>query len=103
MRRIELKEVAITNTHAPEFKLNYRNEFLQACEISPEGLTIAEMGVVVKIADKLRSIENGSVLALEEAEYEWLTAQMKRRRFSIICEELITMVSELAGAQYTAS
>lgn len=100
MKKVTLKQVPVSNSQVPEnTRLNYRTEFLQACEISQAGLTPEEMRQPVKVARKLRSLpdEADSVL-LEDAEWDWLQRVMQTRRFTVLCDEVIDMVQSLIDA-----
>ena len=61
-------------------------------------MTIIEMGIAVRIGDKLRGADIGDDVLLEDAEQEWLASRMKARRFSIVAQEVIEMVEAVANA-----
>lgn len=98
MKTIKLLQTPITNTQAPaDFILDYRREFLRLVEISPEGLTVSQMDIAVKVARKLQ--DYGAVeIFLEDAEWEHLLSRLKAARFNLIAPEIIDMLRSVESA-----
>jgi hypothetical protein len=98
MKKIILLQTQITNTQAPaDFVLDYRREFLRLIEISPEGMTISQMDMAVKVARKLQDHGELEIL-LEDAEWEYLLGRLRAARFNLIAPEIIDMLRAVEGA-----
>jgi hypothetical protein len=99
MKLIKLIQTEITNTQAPvDFLLDYRREFLRLVEIAPEGLTVTQMDVAIKLARKLHNYGDWEIL-LEDAEWEYLLNRLKSARFNLVAPEIVEMVKSVEQAQ----
>ena len=98
MKKITLIQTQITNTQAPaDFVLDYRREFLRLIEISPEGMTISQMDLAIKIARKLQDYGSHEI-CLEDAEWEYLLARLKTARFNLVAPEIVEMARAVESA-----
>ena len=99
MKRIRLIKTEISNTQAPpDFLLDYRKEFLRLVELAPEGLTVSQMDVAIKVARKLWDCGNPEIL-LEDAEWQYLLDRLKSARFNLVAPEIVEMVRSVEQAQ----
>lgn len=62
----------------------------------PAGMTIGEMRLAIKIADRIESAKD-SVL-LEEAEWRFLLDQYRRFPFAVVHKDLVALDEALAAA-----
>src|SRR5262245_46722427 len=100
MKKIKIIETALTNSHAPEgFTLNYRREFLRMIETIPEGATASQMGVAIKIADKLTRCDLDHYVFLEDAEWKYLCDKATAARFGLVAPEIVAMVEAVQNAE----
>lgn len=100
MKAIRLIETPVTNSAAAEnFRLNYKKEFLAMVEIVPEGVTTSQMSAAIKVADALRKASIGSLLILEDSEWEHLKGRAEAYKFSLVCPEVVTMVDDVKNAE----
>lgn len=98
MKRIKLIKTEISNTQAPpDFILDYRREFLRLVELAPEGLTVSQMDVAIKVARKLFRSETEEIL-LEDAEWKYLLDRLKSARFNLVAPEIVEMVKSVEQA-----
>lgn len=99
MKRIKLIKTEIRNTRVPkDFVLDYRTEFLTMIETVPEGMTVSQMGVAIKIADKLHNPDRDHIY-LEDAEWEYLRSKASSWKFGIIAPEIVAMVAAVENAE----
>lgn len=100
MKAIRLIETPVTNSAAAEnFRLNYKKEFLAMVEIVPEGVTTSQMSAAIKVADALRKASIGSLLILEDSEWEHLKGRAEAYKFSLVCPEVVDMVDAVKNAE----
>lgn len=100
MKAIRLIETSVTNSAAAEnFRLNYKKEFLAMVEIVPEGVTTSQMANAIKVAEALRKASIGSLLILEDSEWEYLKGRAEAYKFHLVCVEVVAMVDAVKNAQ----
>lgn len=104
MKKIKLIKTAITNSQVPDdFELDYKKEYSRIVEVVPEGCTVSQMAMAIKVASKLASTPPGEDLILEDAEAEFLANKLKAAKFAFVAPELVTMVEAVEKAEdYTA-
>lgn len=99
MKSIQLKTTAVTNSSLPAgIELSYKKEYLNMLEIAPEGITIGEMGDLIKVIDKLRAADDTGTITLENSEWSALKARVENAKFSFVAQELVDMVSAVTNA-----
>ena len=99
MKHIQLKTVTVNNSAVPAgFTLNYRREYLQLLEVAPDGLTVGEMGDLIKVIQKLRAIEDDGLLRLEDAEWNAFKSRVERAKFQFVASEIVDLISTVINA-----
>jgi hypothetical protein len=98
MKQFELKVVPIDGDSAGR-RLNYRDELSALVKNFPDGVSIAEMGDAIAIAQKLRNAKDESTIFLEDAEHAYLIARMANNRFTIAAQEIVDMSRALSEAK----
>lgn len=72
-------------------------EILRAIlESAPSGLDIGEVRRAIRVIDKIE--EAGELLALEDAEYDYLKARFAQAKFVRVSRELVELADRLDGA-----
>lgn len=100
MKKIKLIKTKITNSQVPDdFELDYKKEFCRIVEVVPEGCTVSQMAMAIKVAGKLSSTPAGENLILEDAEAEFLSNKLKSAKFAFVAPELVTMVEAVEKAE----
>lgn len=107
MKKIKLIKTKVTNAFLsekePDFELDYKKEYSRIVEVVPEGCTVSQMAMAIKVAGKLASTPPGENLILEDAECEFLAGKLKQAKFAFVAPELVTMVEAVEKAEeYTA-
>ena len=98
MKYIQLKDVEIENEALTKTTFSYRGHLLVMCQSFPEGATIDVMKKYVKLNSKLKTAENDSLLALEDAEHELLLGKLRQQKFSFFAQELIDFYDAIEKA-----
>lgn len=98
MKSIQLKTFQLAITGMSPVTISYRREFLNMLEVIPEGLTIAQMGDMIKIIDKLRALTDEDILRLEPTEWEALKTRVTQAKFSFVSADLVAMVNAVLEA-----
>lgn len=62
------------------------------------GLSISEVGISLGILNKLKTLEVGAVIELENTEWEYLKGKVEAHRWSVIHEDIITFVEDIINA-----
>lgn len=99
MKTIQLKTVTVNNSAVPAgFTLNYRREYLQLLEVAPDGLTVGEMGDLIRVIVKLRALEDDGLLRLEDAEWTAFKARVEKAKFQFVAAEIVDLISAVTNA-----
>ena len=99
MKTIQLKTVTVNNSAVPAgFTLNYRREYLQLLEVAPDGLTVGEMGDLIRVIVKLRALEDDGLLRLEDSEWTAFKARVEKAKFQFVAAEIVDLISAVTNA-----
>lgn len=99
MREIKLKTVILTNSQLQGFKFNYRNELLQVIEIIPQGITLPEMTIAIKVQTLLQKAKDDSTIKLDDSEWAWLCKRVMENQWRVIAPEIVTFAEEIKNAR----
>lgn len=99
MKKIPLLTVSISNNSVSgEFRLSYRQEFLQVLETIPEGVTVSQMSNLLQIVKKFNDVE-GDFLYLTDSEWTTLRDRLASAKFTIVAPEIVAMVEAVQNAK----